>query len=229
MKRLALLGSIIVLLVGFSSQHASAEEDHIVGYLSKDLDKIQPGGIYTFTNGLGVTTCELKKAKFLFVRGEKNGGDDPRGGSAGKFVCYKAKCTGPSPGTPLENDQFGNHNLETKKLKIVCAPAVSECKSTVGGFCWFLGSIGQSCDEVCTDNERTYHSATDTYAGSSGSLANCQAVMNDIGVIGAGVDNNSCVDAVGCFTTGGAIIRCTLPPTTSFASNALDRRLCACQ
>lgn len=229
MKRLTLLGSIIMLLVGIHSQHASAEEDHIVGYLSKDLDKIQPGGTYTFTNGLGVTTCELKKAKFLFVRGEKNGGDDPRGGSAGKFVCYKAKCTGPLPGTPLENDQFGNHNLETKKLKIVCAPAQAQCESTVGGFCWFLGPIGQDCDQICADSERTYDTATDTFAGSSGSLANCVSVMNDIGVIGGGVDNGACSAGVGCFTTGGAIIRCTAPPTTSSASDPLDRRVCACQ
>src|SRR5262249_18140411 len=174
-------------------------------------------------------TCELKKTKFFFVRGEKNGGDDPRGGPAGKFVCYKAKCTGPLPGTVAETDQFGAHSLETKKVKIICAPAVAQCRSTVGGFCWFLGSIGQSCDEVCPNNERVYDTATATYAGSGGSLANCAAVMNDLGVAGGGVDNGACTDAEGCYTSAGNIVRCTAPATTSSASNVNHIRVCACQ
>lgn len=228
-KRSVLWSLAVVVLVGASCRIALAEEDHLVGYQVKDLDKIKPGGMYTVTNQFGTTTCELKVAKFFLVRGEKNAGDDPAGGPAGKFICYKAKCDGSLPPTKPSTDQFGSHNLETKKVKIICAPAQADCESMVGGFCWFLGKIGESCDKVCTDNDRTYDTATDTYAGSSGMLANCTAVMNDIGVAGVGVDNGACADAVGCFTTAGTIVRCTAPPTTAAASNAVDVRVCACQ
>jgi hypothetical protein len=100
-----------------------AESDHLAGLIVKDLDKIQPPATYTLDTEFGEMTCELKKAKFLLVGAEKNGGDDPRGGKAGKFVCYTAKCTDPPiEGVSEADDQFGAHSLDRKKVKIVCAP-----------------------------------------------------------------------------------------------------------
>lgn len=125
MKRLALMSSVVAVLIATQlCQVVRAEEDHLLGYLAKDLDNIQPGGTYTFDNGYGTTTCELKKAKYLVMGAEKNGGDDPRGTAKGTYVCYKAKCDGALPGAAATNDQFASHTLDTKKVKIICAPAL---------------------------------------------------------------------------------------------------------
>lgn len=124
MKRLMLMGSVVAIVVGVLVAQARAEEDHLVGYSAKDLSGVLPPGTYTFDNGYGTTTCELKKAKFLFMGAEKNAGDDPRGDAKGSYVCYKAKCDGALPGVAPTNDQFGNHALDTKKVKIICAPTL---------------------------------------------------------------------------------------------------------
>lgn len=227
MRRFVLANTLALVLVGGICSAARAERDHLTGYKVKDLDKVDPAGTYTMTNGYGTTSCELKKAKFFMVGSDKNAGDDPRGGAVGKYVCYKAKCDGALPPVAPLGDQFGGHNVETKKVQIVCTPAQAECESTVGGFCWFLGTPGQSCDTICNDNDRTYDAATDTYAGSTGSLANCQAVLNDMGVMGAPADT-ACGTGVGCNFTG-FIVRCTSPATTSSATAPTAARVCACQ
>ena len=76
-SRRLLVASAVVVLVGGLCSLARAEEDHLIGYKVKDLDKIQPGGTYTVTNGFGTTNCQLKKAKFFLVRSEKNAGASP--------------------------------------------------------------------------------------------------------------------------------------------------------
>lgn len=55
------------------------------------------------------------------------------------------------------------------------------CAGTwVGGYCWYLGAKGQSCDTVCASHG-SYHEATRTYAGSHGTDSNCYAVLSDLG------------------------------------------------
>src|SRR5262245_51839165 len=92
-----------------------AEDDHLVGYKSKDLVKV-PGGMHTFQNRNGMETCELKKAAFHMVRSEKDAADDPRGGLTTDFVCYKAKCSGGLLATQDAATQLGVHSLEEKKI-----------------------------------------------------------------------------------------------------------------
>ena len=55
------------------------------------------------------------------------------------------------------------------------------CAATTGGFCWFLGELGADCNATCAAHGRGYDGATDSYAGSSGSDANCQAVLGALG------------------------------------------------
>jgi hypothetical protein len=70
----------------------------------------------------------------------------------------------------------------------------------VGGAAWFLGATdGASCDAVCTANGLVYDSATLTYAGSSGTDANCAAVLNALGIPG-GVIATSTGLGIGCFS-----------------------------
>jgi hypothetical protein len=104
-----------------------ADEDHLVGYKIKDGAGIQPGPGFNLTNtqyGLAANGCELKKPKFLLVRGEKNGGNDARGGRAGNFLCYKAKCTGAVQTIPGEDQFAAKHSLDLKKTQLVCAPFI---------------------------------------------------------------------------------------------------------
>jgi hypothetical protein len=133
-----------------------AEEDQLVGIVVKDLDAVVPPGTFTVQTVEGAQTCELKKAKFRLLQAEKNGGDDPNGGPAGEFVCYKAKCTGPFFAGVTVEDQFGAHDLEAKKTKLVCAP-VDKPICGDGGIdpgeqCdgADLGSCDSFCSSACT-------------------------------------------------------------------------------
>lgn len=60
-----------------------------------------------------------------------------------------------------------------------CAPP-PECSATIGGR-WFFGNNGESCDTACANEFRAYDPATEFYAGSGGSDANCLAVLNALG------------------------------------------------
>src|SRR5215475_2089848 len=117
------VAAVVLIASGFVlAEAARAEEDHLQGYRVKDLDRIHPTGTYTITGDFGTATCTLKKAKFFLMQGAKNGGDDPRGGPAGEFICYTATCSGGQPsGTFPVDDQFGTHTLEATKTQIVCA------------------------------------------------------------------------------------------------------------
>jgi hypothetical protein len=114
---------------------------------------------------------------------------------------------------------------------LACDPACCTGQ-LVGGFCWFLGAPGASCDAVCTGMGMTCNPATETYAGSGGTDANCGSVLAALGVgdpftgsppcpAGAGL---GCVDlpSVG-------ELRCTPPVTDCAASFVGLARACACQ
>ncbi|MGH7290457.1 MAG: hypothetical protein ACREJT_04555, partial [Myxococcota bacterium] len=103
----------------------------------------------------------------------------------------------------------------------------------VGGFCWFLGALGQDCDDACASHGLTYSAATQTYAGSGGSatLANCQTVMTALGEGTTFIDFGSCFDGFGCARNVpvSQYYRCTNIPTNSTAVHPTGERACACQ
>jgi hypothetical protein len=106
------------------------------------------------------------------------------------------------------------------------------CAGTVvGGFCWFMGAVGQSCDTVCTGAGLIYDDGgTRGFAGSGGTNAQCQSVLDALGASGTGAPSDlTCVDGYGCVTnTTAARVHCLLPATTATASNAIVHRMCAC-
>jgi len=123
---LALAVAAIVQCLAVSGARA-AEEDHLVGFKVKE--KLKPSGVYNLTNGQYSPTtialgCELKKPFYLLVQGAKNGGDDPRGGPAGSFLCYKAKCSTGLTASGGEDQFLASHTLEIKKTQLVCAPFI---------------------------------------------------------------------------------------------------------
>ena len=102
----------------------------------------------------------------------------------------------------------------------------------VGGFCWYLGTSnamgGQSCTTVCATHGG-YDSATETYAGSAGTNANCGAVLTALGVSGSPSDINCSGNSTGCGRDFGVAERCTDTASTSGAGWVFKSRACACQ
>lgn len=234
MRNRAIVGFALVGLITFAPRSvARAEEDHLEGYKIKDLNSVAPpANPYTITNEFGSESCELKKPQFFLAGSAKNGGDDPRGGTAGNFVCYKAKCTGAVPPTNEQESQFGLHSIETKKAKLVCLPVTPPpppcAGALVGGFCWYLGATGESCDTVCTNQALSCDPATISYAGSGGTLAQCDAVMDVLYGPGAAADTLSSGSNVGCFLYAGLFAYRDPLGTTCAAAEPGLARACAC-
>lgn len=120
--------ALLSLLVWASS--AAAETDHLACIQVKDNKFGVPSDpqFITISDIVGdsVSNCVVKKVKLtsLCIRVEKDGGDDPRGGqgAAEAYGCYKVKCDGDIDGTLNVDDQFGNRNVERKKLRTICTP-----------------------------------------------------------------------------------------------------------
>ena len=85
------------------------------------------------------------------------------------------------------------------KLLVKDATAGTCCTGqSVGGFCWFLGAAGASCDATCSAIGKTCDAGTIAYAGSEGTDANCQAVLTALGHPGA-VHSSAFPEGLGCF------------------------------
>ncbi len=99
----------------------------------------------------------------------------------------------------------------------------------VGGSCWFGSNLGESCLAACASFGLPYDDATIHYAGSEGSAAQCQFVLEALGQNGS-VVSASCTGffpGVGCSFSGAGLYHC-IDPTTPEASSPLLRRACAC-
>lgn len=114
--------------------------------------------------------------------------------------------------------------------------------ASVGGSCWYYGAAGQSCSTVCATHGGGT-SATASYAGSSGTDANCSSLLTTLGAGpndfmlggGYGIVANSCLGGfktMGCLydVSGSAAgrYRCTDLATDLTSAIAGVRRVCAC-
>ncbi len=111
-----------------------------------------------------------------------------------------------------------------------------ECTgASVGGHCWYQDPFGPSCDQVCAAVSRTYDPATESFAGSGGSDANCAAVVQAVWGLSNPYPVNpaTCSSGVGCGWTVSVLLpvvhRCTVPPTTGAATDIGFHRFCACR
>lgn len=149
--------SLVALVTGLAP--VAAEEDVLVGVKVKDGTP-PANSTHAYTSGTApgwAGNCELKKPQFHLVRAEQDGGDDPNGGEAVEYVCYKAKCdTGPPATYPDVEDARGTHALEGKKNKLICLPKVDAgCGNGIidaGEDCdgLALGSCLAGCEPDCT-------------------------------------------------------------------------------
>jgi hypothetical protein len=117
-RRIVLAAALLVGADLISITGAFAEDDHLAGHRITDLNRV-PGPEYIT---LGGQTCKLKTPRLFLVQSEKNAGDDPRGGPAGHFVCYRARCDGPLPPVTDAESQLGLHRLQSRKTETVCLP-----------------------------------------------------------------------------------------------------------
>ena len=102
----------------------------------------------------------------------------------------------------------------------------------VGGFCWYWGGEEASCDQTCSAHGG-YHVATKDYAGSAGTNAHCEAVLDALGVPGSGslTTLGGSGAGVGCFYMNFVDARHRVGDvaTSPAAIFTLARRACACQ
>jgi hypothetical protein len=114
----------------------------------------------------------------------------------------------------------------------------AQCAGTrVGGYCWYFGAPGESCNAVCAGHGG-YHDATRFYAGSVGTDAQCVAVLDALGAPkGADGIRNDDISAAGCcyldfpeadFQPPDMRVR-YLMATTASAQAGQMQRACACQ
>lgn len=96
----------------------------------------------------------------------------------------------------------------------------------VGGHCWYLGGSEATCAATCAAHGG-YSAATSTFAGSDGTNANCQLVLNALGTAGGVTDWDDSV-GVGCYKWGSSGWRAPTPTTTPEASASGYYRACAC-
>ncbi len=161
--------------------------------------------------------------------------------------------TGAIGGTPTVPAAAANYTVtatntagnDTVMISITVNGAISCDGTLVGGSCWYFGANNQSCDTVCATHGG-YNSATETFAGSGGSDANCVSVLDALGqsqpgctgaenrtglAVGCGMDFNT---ASSCPASGSErnYVRYTSPATSSSGSSASSslfiRRACAC-
>lgn len=113
----------------------------------------------------------------------------------------------------------------------IAASSSSSCAGqSVGGHCWYLGAAAESCSTVCASHGG-YNSATRSYAGASGSTANCEAVLTALNAPGSTVtSDNTCPVALECVYSVATMLRiqCTNGAESAAASNAAGVRACAC-
>lgn len=112
---------------------------------------------------------------------------------------------------------------------LFATPASARCRAgvEVGGACWFLSESGQSCSDVCAAVGFPYNEATRTYAGSDGTNAHCEEVLDALGQPGDPVFSEMCDSGLGCVKESDSSqrFRCTIP-TDPDAENG--QRACAC-
>ncbi|MCD8571448.1 MAG: hypothetical protein LRY76_08040 [Alphaproteobacteria bacterium] len=98
---------------------------------------------------------------------------------------------------------------------------------SIGGYCWYLlGGSDKSCDTTCAPHGGCNLTGTRNYVGSSGTNANCVAVLQALGETASAAGAGSHTAGAGCYITGNYWRRNTTAATTCEVEE--DSRACAC-
>lgn len=110
------------------------------------------------------------------------------------------------------------------------APVATCAGISIGGYCWYGGTASQSCDQACATHGGCNLSGTRDYAGSNGTVGNCQAVLDAVLGGGAmGAPTSTTGYDVGC-SMPSVFWRAlfTSPATTCAGAVSTYIRVCAC-
>jgi hypothetical protein len=138
-------------------------------------------------------------------------------------------------GPPTTSTSVTSTSTTSSSITTTTLPSCGSSGRLVGGVCWYMaGDEADDCNQTCAGVGRTYNEATRTFAGSDGTLANCNDVARAFWPIGPGaVDLSGCTTGRGCAMyfdpdSGFYPSRCVTPATTAAAGGDLNLRLCAC-
>lgn len=111
-----------------------------------------------------------------------------------------------------------------------CVKCPASQATLYGGKCWMLASLGQSCTDVCVSAGLAYDTATETVAGSSGTLAHCAGILARLQNTGtSAIEDSSLNPGVGCYQfLLGSFRRDLAGPADANSTYTLGRRACAC-
>jgi hypothetical protein len=219
---------LVVGLIALTAASASAVANPCAAGKDKCVSK-KVGAIfkcYSKADNPGVTAAVLA-ACIQAAKDKFDGGADPTKGCFAKLEGkFAGSCLTTNDVAPLETtvDSF------TQDAYCALHPAAASCipcQATTGGFCWFLGSEGADCDSTCAAVGRVYDPATKAYAGSDGTDANCQNVLDALLMTAVGPIVDISAGGFGCCVPyDGA--RDTDPTLSGISKPGLNR-VCACQ
>lgn len=102
-------------------------------------------------------------------------------------------------------------------------------------YCWFLGQLNESCEELCLRLGHIYVPGEIDVVGSQGNRNSCQSILTSVTGSGSVSDDRTAADGqgVGCgiYEVAGlqSPRRYTNPSTTGDAKSTNIRRLCSCR
>lgn len=101
-------------------------------------------------------------------------------------VCQKVTNSSTSRMVPTKSAAEWSSFRSSPGAGVSLAACPPPCGGTmVGGYCWYatISETYQSCDDICASRGGCNLEGTRNYAGSGGTDANCQAVLNALGVL----------------------------------------------
>lgn len=117
------------------------------------------------------------------------------------------------------------HSFDTSS----CVACASSQSTLYAGKCWILGAPAQSCTDVCTAAGLAYDAATDSVAGSTGTLAHCAGILSRIQNTGTStIADDVANPGVGCYMHGLGYYRRDTAPADAGSTYSLGQRACAC-
>ncbi len=137
-----------------------------------------------------------------------------------------------STSVPAETPTITPSDIPTDTPAATPTVTPTPCRSSgvaVGGFCWYLGAPGESCDVTCAGVGAVCDAATITFAGSGGTNTNCMSVLAALAITDPFTESMECLGGYGCADIPGFVsARCSAPPTTCAAAASNVQRACAC-
>jgi hypothetical protein len=149
-------------------------------------------------------------------------------------ACSRNDCAGTAPPTSRACSRGGGSDCRSPQAtsRACNTQACVTCSGlSRGGYCWYIGGNGQSCNTVCTSRGGVNAAGIINYVGSSGSLANCSAVLNALGFASAtdfSIPPMFITGGLGCMNVSGTSYRHTNMQTTTDSSWETAARVCAC-